>query len=162
MSSQNIPFIKVVSELTPAKSTEYLEKMGVTTINKEKDGLASLAIGGFTDGITPLEMAAAYATIANNGVYRTPLLYTKVTDQSGNVVLEPKQEQQQVFSAQTAYVVKDILKSVVSGGTATYCKISGMDVAAKTGSTNNYYDKWLCGFTNYYTGATWYLSLIHI
>ena len=156
MSSQNIPFIKVVSELTPAKSTEYLEKMGVTTINKEKDGLASLAIGGFTDGITPLEMAAAYATIANNGVYRTPLLYTKVTDQSGNVVLEPKQEQQQVFSAQTAYVVKDILKSVVSGGTATYCKISGMDVAAKTGSTNNYYDKWLCGFTNYYTGATWY------
>ena len=156
MSSQNIPFVKVVAEMTPEKSKEYLKKMGVTTIDDERDGLAALAIGGFTNGITTLEMAAAYATIANDGVYKTPLLYTKVTDMNGNVVLAPEQNTEQVFSAQTAYVIKDILKSVVQSGTATYCKISGMDVAAKTGSTNNYYDRWLCGFTNYYSGATWY------
>ncbi len=155
-TSQNIPFVKVVSELTPAKSAEYLEKMGVTSIDKEKDGLAALSIGGFTNGITPLEMAAAYATIANNGVYRRPLFYTKVTDSDGNVVLEAKQNTEQVISEQAAYVIKDILKSVVQSGTATYCRISGIDVAAKTGTTNSNYDKWLCGFTNYYTAATWY------
>ena len=155
-TSQNIPFAKVVAELTPEKSAEYLEKMGVTTIDKEKDGLAALSIGGFTKGISPLEMAGAYATIENDGVYRTPLFYTKITDSQGNVVIEAKQETEEVISEQAAYVIKDLLKSVVESGTATYCKISGIDVAAKTGTTNSNYDKWLCGFTNYYTATTWY------
>lgn len=155
-TSQNIPFIKVVSELTPSKATDYLQKMGVSTVEKDRDILAALSIGGFTDGISPLEMAGAYACIANNGVYRRPLFYTKVTDSNGNIVIEAKQETNQVISEQAAYVIKNILQSVVQSGTATYCKISGMDVAAKTGTTNSNYDKWLCGFTNYYTAATWY------
>ena len=155
-TSQNIPFVKVVSEITPAKSIEYLEKMGVTSIDHERDGLAALSIGGFTNGITPLEMAGCYATIENNGVYRRPMFYSKVTDQNGNTILEGKQTSEQVFSEQAAYVIKNILQSVVKSGTATYCAISGMDVAAKTGTTNSNYDKWLCGFTNYYTAACWY------
>ena len=155
-TSQNLPFVKVVSELTPAKSVEYLEKMGVTSIDKVKDGLASVSLGGFTNGISPLEMAGAYGTIANNGVYRKPLFYTKVTDSNGDVVIEPEKNTEQVISEQAAYVIKDMLKSVVQSGTATYCKISGMDVAAKTGTTNDNYDKWLCGFTKYYTAACWY------
>lgn len=158
-TSQNIPFIKVVDELTTAKSAEYLERMGVTSLtDTDKSSLAAIAIGGLSNGITPLEMAGAYATIANNGVYRKPMFYTKVTDVNGNTILEGKQDSEQVISEQAAYVIKDILKSVVqdSRGTAKYCKISGIDVAAKTGTTNNKYDKWLCGFTNYYTAATWY------
>ena len=156
-TSQNIPFIKVVDELTPTKSAEYLEKMGVSTIqDTDKASLAAVSIGGFTNGITPLEMAGAYATIANNGIYRRPMFYTKVTDSDGNTVLEAKQDSEEVISEQAAYVIKDLLKSVVQNGTATYCKISGIDVAAKTGTTNSNYDKWLCGFTNYYTAATWY------
>ena len=156
-TSQNIPFVKVVTELTPAKSIEYLEKMGVSTIDHERDGLAALSIGGFTTGISPLEMAGCYATIENNGVYRRPMFYSKVTDANGNTILEGKQTTEQVISEQAAYVIKNILQSVVqSGGTATYCAISGMDVAAKTGTTNSDYDRWLCGFTNYYTAACWY------
>ena len=158
-TSQNIPFIKVVDELTPAKSAEYLEKMGVTSLTEQdKASLAAISIGGFTNGITPLEMAGAYATIANNGTYRRPMFYTKVTDPEGNTVLEGKQTNEEVISQQAAYVIKNLLKSVVedSGGTAKYCKISGIDVAAKTGTTNKNYDKWLCGFSNYYTAATWY------
>ena len=158
-TSQNIPFIKVVDELTPAKSAEYLEKMGVSTIeDTDKSSLAAMSIGGFTTGITPLEMAGAYATIANNGTYRRPMFYTKVTDPDGNTVLEGKQDSEEVISEQAAYVIKSLLKSVVedSAGTAKYCKISGIDVAAKTGTTNSNYDKWLCGFSNYYTAATWY------
>ena len=155
-TSQNIPFIKVVSELTPSKSTDYLQKMGVKTIEKDRDILAALSIGGFTEGITPLEMAGAYACIENDGVYRKPLFYTKITDSEGNLVMEAKQETTQVISEQAAYVIKNILQTVVQSGTATYCKISGQDVAAKTGTTNGNYDKWLCGFTNYYTAACWY------
>ncbi len=155
-TSQNIPFVKAVAEITPTKSTDYLQKMGVTTVEKDRNILAALSIGGFTDGITPMEMAGCYATIANNGVYRRPMLYTKVVDQSGNPVLENKQTSEQVISEQAAYVIKNLLESVVQSGTATYCKISGQDVAAKTGTTNSNYDKWLCGFTNYYTAACWY------
>lgn len=157
-TSQNIPFVKVMVELTPPVAREYLKKMGVSTLNDTEDNGLALAIGGLYTGITPLEMAAAYATIENDGVYREPLFYTKVEDSEGNIVIEPEQKTEEVFSEQTAYVVKDMLTSVVkdSGATARYCAISGIDVAAKTGTTNSDYDRWLCGFTNYYSGATWY------
>ncbi len=155
-TSQNLPFIKVVAELTPAKSTEYLQKMGVTTVEKDKDIIAALSIGGFTDGITPLEMAGAYACIANKGIYRRPLFYTKIIDSDGNTVMEAKQSTEQVISEQAAYVITNMLQTVVQSGTATYCKISGQDVAAKTGTTNSNYDKWLCGFTKHYTASCWY------
>lgn len=157
-TSQNIPFVKAMTELTPTKSIEYLEKMGITTLDEKKDNGLSLAIGGLTYGVSPLEMAAAYATIANNGVYIEPTFYTKVEDVSGNVVLTPNQDTRRVYSEATSYVAKNILTQTVIGksGTATYCKISGMDVAAKTGTTNDNKDRWLCGFTNYYTAATWF------
>lgn len=157
-TSQNIPFVKIMRELTPAKSMEYLEKMGITTLNHEKDGLAAMSIGGLTDGISPLEMAAAYATIANDGIYIEPTFYTEVKDSNNNVVLSAKQETRRAFSEATAYIAKDILTEPVEGseGTAKKCAIKGMDVAAKTGTSSGDKDRWLCGFTNYYTGAVWY------
>ena len=155
-TSQNIPFIKVVTELTPAKSADYLERMGVSTIGQDRNILAAISVGGFTEGITPLEMAGCYATIANNGVYRTPIFYTKITDSDGNIVIEPNRREERIISEQAAYVIKDILKTVVQSGTATFARMSGIDVSAKSGTTNSNYDKWLCGFTNYYSGACWY------
>lgn len=157
-TSQNIPALKIMRELTPKKSIEYLEKMGVTSLDEKEDDILSLAIGGMTDGISPLEMASAYGTIANDGVYITPTFYTKVVDNSGNTVLTPKQETKRAISEQNAYIVKKIVQEPVVGssGTATYCAISGMDVAAKTGTTDKSYDRWLCGFTPYYAAATWF------
>ena len=156
-TSQNIPAVKIMTELTPAKSLEYLQNMGITSLNSTTDNVLSLALGGMTSGVSPLEMAAAYGTIANDGVYITPTFYTSVVDSDGNVVLEPKQETRRVLSEQNAYIVKSIVQEPVrSGGTATYCAIPGMDVAAKTGTTDNVYDRWLCGFTPYYAAATWY------
>ena len=156
--SHNIPALKIMKELSPEKSLEYLNKMGMTSLNKEQDNVLSLGIGGSSNGSSPLEMAAAYGTIANDGVYITPTFYTKVVDSSGNTVLTPKQEQTRVLSEQTAYLVKSIVQEPVkaSNGTATYCRISGMDVAAKTGTTDDSYDRWLCGFTPYYAAATWF------
>ena len=156
-TSQNIPAVKIMTELTPAKSLEYLQNMGITSLNPNTDNVLSLALGGMTSGVSPLEMASAYGTIANDGVYITPTFYTSVVDSQGNVVLEPKQETKRVLSEQNSYIVKTILQEPVrSGGTATYCAIPGMDVAAKTGTTDNVYDRWLCGFTPYYSAATWY------
>ena len=155
--SLNVPAVKIMRELTPSKSIEYLNKMGLSHIKADEDADISLALGGTTNGATPLEMAAAYSTIANDGVYITPTFYTKVVDSSGNTVLTPKQEQTRVISEQNAYIVKSILQEPVkSGGTATYCAISGMDVAAKTGTTDDDYDRWLCGFTPYYAASCWF------
>ena len=156
-TSQNIPAVKIMVELTPKKSLEYLQNMGISSLNPVTDNVLSLALGGMTSGVSPLEMSSAYGTIANDGVYITPTFYTSVTDTNGNTVLTPKQETRQVISKQNAYIMKTIIQEPVkSGGTATYCAIPGMDVAAKTGTTDNDYDRWLCGFTPYYSAATWY------
>ena len=155
--SQNIPMVKIMMELTPKKSIEYLKKMGITTLDDEKDLSGALAIGGLSKGITPLEMAGAYAMIANDGVYTTPTFYTKVVDSNGNTVLTPTQEKTRVISEQNAYITRSIVQEpVTSGGTASFCKISGMDTCAKTGSTDKYKDRWLCGMTPYYTAACWW------
>ena len=155
--SKNIPAVKIMKELTPKKSIEYLKKMGLESLDEQEDQVLALAIGGMTHGASPLEMASAYGTLANDGVYIEPTFYTKVVDSNGNTVLEPDQEETRVFSEQTAYLAKQIgMEPVKSGGTATYCAMSGMDVVAKTGTTDNNNDRWLCGFTPYYAAATWF------
>lgn len=156
-SSQNIPFVEMMEEVTPKRAISYLEDMGITSLTEGDESLA-LALGGLENGVTPLEMAAAYATIANDGIYIEPTFYTNVTNKKGDEVLKVKQKSKRVFSSQVAYVMKELLKQPVEGeyGTATYCSISGIDVAAKTGTTDDNYDKWLCGFTPYYTSVTWF------
>ena len=156
-SSQNIPFVKIMEQLTPKTSIEYMKKMGITTLTKTDENL-NLALGGLDKGISPLEMAAAYATIANDGKYIEPTFYTKIENQTGKTILKTTQKHKNVFSKEVAFILKDLLTEPVTGtsGTANYCKISGIDVAAKTGTTNDDFDRWLCGFTPYYTAATWF------
>ncbi len=156
-SSQNIPFVKMMEQITPKTSIEYMKKLGITTLTEKDDNL-NLALGGLDKGISPLEMAAAYATIANDGIYIEPTFYTEIENQQGKRVVKTKQNKKRVFSESVAYIVKSLLTETVTGsnGTAKYCKINGMDVAAKTGTTNDEYDRWLCGFTPYYTATTWF------
>ena len=156
-SSQNIPFVKIMEQLTPQVAIRYLEKMGITTLN-EKDVNLALSLGGLDEGISPLEFAGGYATIANDGVYIEPTFYTQITSTSGKTILKSKQKTRRVVSQDVASILKQLLTEPVVGtnGTATYCSISGMDVAAKTGTTNENYDRWLCGFTPYYTAVCWY------
>ena len=156
-SSQNIPFVEMMEKIGPKTSMKYLEKMGITTLSQKDENLA-LALGGLDKGISPLQMAGAYATIANDGEYIEPTFYTKAETSNGKVIVEVKQKKKRVFSKEVAYIVKELLTEPVKGsyGTATYCSISGMDVSAKTGTTDDNFDRWLCGFTPYYTGVTWY------
>ena len=155
--SSNTVAIQVLKDLTTEKSISYLKRLGLTAVNDEKDNSLPLALGGMTKGASSLQMAGAYAAIANDGEYITPTFYTKVVDRNGNTIIEANQEKERVFSKQNAYILKQLLtEPTKSGGTATACKISKMDTAAKTGTTQSNRDKWLCGFTPYYTAATWY------
>lgn len=156
-SSQNIPFVEMMEKISPKQSISYLKKMGITTLTKQDESLA-LSLGGLEKGISPLEMAGAYQTIANDGMYIEPLFYTKITSAEGKTILERKPKTKRVFSKQVAYILKELLTQPVEGanGTATYCSLSGIDVAAKTGTTDDDFDRWLCGFTPYYTAVTWF------
>lgn len=156
-SSQNIPFVEMMEKIKPKTSIKYMEKMGVTTLTN-KDNNLPLSLGGLEKGISPLQMAGAYATIANDGEYIEPTFYTKINTSNGTTIIKTKQKKKRVFSKEVAYIVKELLTQPVLGdnGTATYCKINGVDVAAKTGTTDENYDRWLCGFTPYYTAVTWF------
>ena len=107
-SSQNIPFVKIMEKLTPSTSIKYLKKMGITTLT-DGDANLALALGGIEKGISPLEMCAAYATIANDGIYVEPIFYSKVTTFDGLTLIESKQKTKKVFSKSVAYVVKELL-----------------------------------------------------
>ena len=151
--SANIPHAKALTNIGLQASVDFCKSVGLPDFS---DSGLSLALGGLNIGISPTDLVAAYSAIANDGTYITPTFYTKVEDSKGNVILEPKQEEKRVMTEQNAYIEKDILTQPVISGTATYCAIPGMDVAAKTGTTNDDNDRWLCGFTPYYTATCWY------
>ena len=163
--SANIVACKVMSELTPDAAIDFMRDLGITSLVKESestngysDSNLTTALGAVSYGISPLEMAGAYAAIANDGVYIEPTFYTKVEDSSGNILIESKQDSKRVFSEGNAFILKSLLKQPVEGsqGTARVCKMNNIDVGAKTGTTQEQKDLWLCGFTPYYTAATWY------
>ena len=155
--SSNIVNMKILSNVGPSNSIKMLNAMGLDAFDGS-DEMLTLALGGSTHGATPLQMAAAYAMIANGGEYITPTFYTRLESATGTKVVEAKQETKRVMSEGNAYVLANILKAPVTGssGTATSCRISGMEVGAKTGTTSDYKDKWLCGITPYYAAATWF------
>ena len=100
-------------------------------------------------------MAAAYATFANNGIYREARTYTKVYDSQGNLVLDNTQETEQILSEKSVNYMNYCLTAAVQSGTGGAAQISGQTVAGKTGTTSSNYDRWFCGFTKYYTAAVW-------
>ena len=155
-SSQNIPMLKGIQAIGTESALEFVKTLGFEHLDDEHDNSINLALGGLRYGATPLEMAAAYGAIANDGVYIKPTFYTKVVDGDGNIVLEPTQETRTVMSKAAAYVTKEVLTQPIKSGTSTTCYIPGMSTAGKTGTTNDDFDRWFCGFTPYYTSAVWY------
>lgn len=151
--SKNIPMLKAISDIGTDKSAEFLKSVGIYPVSDEQINI-TMALGSIE--ASPLQMAAAYAAIANDGVYIEPTFYTKVVNAEGEVILQTKQETRTVMSSATAYIVKEILTEVVRSGAGGYAAISGISVGVKTGTSNGDTDRWFCGFTPYYTAATWY------
>lgn len=155
-NSYNIPAVKVLTEITPQTGYDYLTKFKFSKLLPSESSHQSIAIGGLTNGVSNLELAGAYAAIANGGKYNKPVLYTKVTDSDGNVLLDnTKQQSTQIFNESTAYLLTSAMEDVVKKGTATVCQLDDMAVAGKTGTTNDYKDLVFAGFTPYYTAAVW-------
>ncbi len=166
--STNTVAVKVLADLTPEYSYQFaVEKMGLDTLVEEETingqtfsdvGLASLALGGLTRGVTIQDMATAYATYANQGEYRESRTYTKVTrmvDGREEVVLDNTQDTVRAVSEKAAWYMTDMLQYAVEHGTGSPAQIENMTVAGKTGTTTNDQDRWFCGYTPYYTAAVW-------
>lgn len=168
--SVNTIAVKVLRDLvTPSLSYQFLEeKFGISslepgrTVNgeiKTDNALAPLALGGLTDGVSTYEMAAAYATFANNGMYKQPRTYLKVTavDTNGKetVLLENTTSAEAVLKESTVYYMNTMLQNVIKNGTGHDANFSGMTIAGKTGTTTSNNDKWFVGYSPYYTAAVW-------
>ena len=156
-NSSNPTAVRTAMKLTlPASYAFMTEKLGFTTLtNDDMTAAGALALGGLSKGVTTREMAAAYASFANGGVYTTPRTYTEVKDHNGNTILENKTESHVAMKESTAYAMNELLKNVVRNGTGTGANFSGMTIAGKTGSTNSNNDRYFVGYTPYYTAAVW-------
>ena len=166
MESMNIIAVKCMTDVTPELAYDYLLKLGFTTLVERKtdsDGLIlsdinqSLALGGLTNGITNLEITAAYATIANGGNYIKPVFYSEVYDHEGNLLIDNREpEKTRVISEQTAWLLTSAMHDVVTGGTGSGANsYTGMYTAGKTGTTSGDFDNWFCGYNPYYTASIW-------
>ena len=144
--------VGAINDIGTDKSAEFLRNVGITPISEGQINM-TMALGSIE--ASPLQMAAAYSAIANDGVYIEPTFYTKVVDSNGNVILQKNQESRTVMSSATAYIIKEILTEGVRSGAGGYAAISGISVGGKTGTSNDDYDRWFCGFTPYYTCAVW-------
>lgn len=164
--SLNIIAVKTITQITPQLGYDYLMNFGFTTLidrRVEADGsihsdiTQSLALGGITDGVTNMELNASYATIANNGIYLEPILYTKIIDHDGNVLIDntQNQERRRVIKESTAFLLTDAMRDVVTKGTGASVNFGNMDIAGKTGTTSDYKDVWFAGYTPYYTTTCW-------
>ena len=137
-----------------SRSVEYLHLMGIPDKNINADPFG-LALG--SSGLTPVQMAVAFGTIANKGVYQQPLSFSRIVDSNGNVVVDMHQQQDrhQVFKPSTAYLVVDMLKEAVQSGTGTKAKISSQVVAGKTGTNSDSKGVFFAGMTGWYSGSVW-------
>ncbi len=157
--SKNTVPARIVRRLTPTTCYEFLrDRFHITTLEPADEDYAPMAIGAMAYGVTPLEMAAAYATFGNGGLYYRPWSYYKVTNASGSeIVLEPDRTPERVISEGAADVMLHLLQCVVnySSGTGYRFKIDGFRSFCKTGTTSDNCDKWIVGGTPYYVCATW-------
>lgn len=155
--SKNVVAWKIFKEITPKVGLSYPLKMHFANI-VDNDYYLSASLGGLTNGVTTVEMASAYATIANDGVYREPTCIKKITDSEGNVILKnngTKRKGTKVYEKNAARSMTDILTGVLTSGTAAGHELNNMSCAGKTGTTNDKKDGWFCGFTPYYTTTVW-------
>ncbi len=163
--SMNVVAVKCLQDLVSANvGFDYVENFGITTL-VDKDKVPSLALGGITYGVYNLELTAAYAAIANDGIYNEPIFYTKVLDRSGQVILENHSAPKRIIKSTTAALLTDAMCDTVSSDgiynqygidpTGSICQVEGMTIAGKSGSTTDSNDVWFVGYSPYYTASIW-------
>ncbi len=145
---------QLYTQITPTNGLEYLKNMNFTHITKA-DEVPATSIGGFSKGVSALEMAAGYATIANDGRYREPNCIVKIVDADQNVVYVNSTIETVIYKETAARMMTNVLNGVMLSGTGKSCAIWNMPCAGKTGTTNDNKDGWFVGYTRYYTTSVW-------
>jgi membrane peptidoglycan carboxypeptidase len=156
--SVNTAFAQLVMATGEREVIERAELLGVNraaAFGDESTWGPSIVLGGLTYGVTPLEMAGAYAALAADGVYAEPFLIAEVTDRAGNVVYTREPRTRQALDPAVAGTVTDMLRDVVARGTGTAAAVPGWDVAGKTGTNRDYVDAWFAGVTRPLATAVW-------
>jgi penicillin-binding protein 2A len=158
--SLNVPFVWLLDQIGVAKGMKATEKFGIP-LQKEDRNLA-IALGGFSTGVSPLQMASAYSTFANNGVRPESHAITRIEDPQGNVIAEWKEEKTEVISKEVTDKINSMLLNVVEDGTGRGARLLDREVAGKTGSTQvpiegirGTKDQWFVGYTPQLVGAVW-------
>lgn len=158
--SYNVPAAKIYSKIyddNPAK--EYLDKLGFTTLDKADYANPSLSLGGLANGVTVEENTNAFAAFGNNGKFADAYMIDKITDTDGDVIYEHKDKPTKVFSPETAYLTLDMMRDVISDGTASYLKsqlkYNDVDWAGKTGTSQDWKDTWFVATNPSVTFGTW-------
>ena len=155
--SMNIVTVKTLQEIGVDLGYQYAEDFGFTTLD-ENDKNLGISLGGLTKGVTNLELTSAYAAIANQGEYIAPSFYTQVLDHDGNVILDntKTKECHRVIKEETAWLLTDAMKDVMTAGTGTRAYFgNGMAQAGKSGTTTSNRDALFAGYTPYYTCVVW-------
>ena len=153
--SMNLPAIESLQIGGIEYAYDFAKRLGISSLDARDKNLSSLALGGLTYGVSVMDMAGAYASFANAGIYTKPKLYTKVLDRNDKEILKPEKIYTRVMKDSTAFLITDCLKTVVDSGTGTYAKLGNIAAAGKTGNTNDDYDEWFAGFSPYYTAVVW-------
>ncbi len=154
--SLNIPAVKTLSAVGIDRAKAFAESLGIE-FDPEDNSLA-LALGGFTYGVSPLQIAGAYSCFASGGLYSTPSLIRKITNRTGATVYEYRAEKRRVISAGNAYILTSMLKSVVTEGTGHRLNNLNIPIAGKTGTVGlagGNRDAWMVGYTPEYTAVAW-------
>jgi penicillin-binding protein 1A len=151
LSSSNCAFLRLNQVVGPEKVAFIAHRMGVTSeLNPE---YASMAIGA--QGVSPLDMAASYSVLANDGV-RNPAYYIdRVEEADGNVLFAHEADPEQVIPVNAARLVTDILEANVESGTGTNAQLGDQPAAGKTGTTNGPSDVWFVGYTPQLSVSVW-------
>ena len=155
--SMNIPTIRLAREVGVRKVVETAQKMGISTLETEgkyTDANLSMAIGGLSHGVSPLEMASAYGVFATNGILCKPFALLKITDANGQTLYENETVAKRVMDPKPIYSTVDMMKDVLIWGSGGGMGI-GRPAAGKTGTTDNYVDAWFVGFTPDLSTAVW-------
>ena len=154
--SANVCTVKKFTEITPALGFKYLaENFNLTTLDSKNDIVQPACLGGISKGVYNIEMTAAYAAIANKGVYTEPILYTKIYDHDGNLLFEKTPKTHAAVKETTAALLTNAMEGVITHGTGTAARMSNMKVAGKTGTTTDSVDLWISAYTPYLTASVW-------
>ena len=164
-NSMNVIAVKTAVDYVGIENAfDYLKSFGFTTLS-DSDKVYSLPLGGLTQGVTPLELNAAYGAIANDGVYVKPVFYTQVKDSEDRIIIDNTNEaitlhSHTVLKQSTARMLTNMMQEVVDGpsphtGARVRANFKGMPIAGKTGTTTDNKDFVFAGYTPYYVATIW-------